>query len=309
MKCSSSGDLYVAGQINGDELAATSTEALAQFDFLQPPVSGSFPIKLGVPVSIGGQKIEQPISTSRPPTLCTILTRNALVVLDPNPNKGLQQAFADNQAAGVLGFGSSPISAVVNGLKQGRSPLDEVYSHLVTSTSAFSTILYTGFDESTPSTLEFSGLFTIGRPPVALEDFFPGSTSLGPDFSAITTQPAIELGASNDFKISKLTVNGADTAIPSSATCLITTTSLFRVAPIATVQALYSKIPGGWLNQGSGTYYLPCAAEVNATITIDPMTSAIPLDPATLVIRNPANSSECVGSVSRNGLILLPAKS
>ena len=254
-------------------------------------------------MSIGGQKIEQPISTSRRPPLCMILTRNALVVLDPSPNKGLQQAFADNQAAGVLGFRSSPISAVVNGLKQGRSPLDEVYSHLATSTSAFSTILYTGFDESTPSTLEFSGLFTVGRP-VVLGDFFPGSTSLGPDFSAITTQPAIELGASNDFKITKFTINGADVTIPSSATGLITTTSIFSVAPIDTVQALYSKIPGGWLNQGSGTYYLPCAAEVNATITIDPMTSAIPLDPATLVIRNPANSSECVGSVRRSGLVL-----
>ena len=56
--------MYVAGHIEGeDELATTSTEAFAKFDFLDPTVSGSFPIKLGVPVSIGGQKIEQPIGT------------------------------------------------------------------------------------------------------------------------------------------------------------------------------------------------------------------------------------------------------
>ncbi len=230
--------------------------------------------------------------------LFIILTRTIVVVLDPNANKGFQQAFPDNQAAGVLGFRSTPISAVANGLKQGRSPLDEVYSHLATSTSAFSTILFTGFDESTPSTVEFSGLFTVGEP-IDLQKFFPGSSTEGPDFSQITKQPAITLGGSNEFTISKFSVNGADVKLPvTPATGLITTTKVFSVAPIDIVQALYSKVPGGWLNQGSGTYYLPCTAEVNATITIDPVKSAIPLDPATLVIRNPANNSECVGSVS-----------
>lgn len=58
-----SGDLYVAGHVEGDDsLAATSTQAVAKFDFLNPPVSGNFPIKLGVPVTIGGQKIDQSIS-------------------------------------------------------------------------------------------------------------------------------------------------------------------------------------------------------------------------------------------------------
>ncbi|KAI0084937.1 hypothetical protein BDY19DRAFT_1023312 [Irpex rosettiformis] len=273
-----SGDLYVAGHVIGDdELAATSTEAEVDFDFLQPRVTGNFPIKLGVPVSIGGRKIEQPI------------------ILDPNANKGFQQAFPDNSAVGVLGFRASPISAVANGLKHGRSPMDEVYSHLATSTNAFSTILFTGFDESTPTTVEFSGLFTVGEP-IDLQKFFPGSDAQGPDFKQITKQPAITLGGSNEFKISKFTVNGADTTLPSSATGLIDTTNVFTVAPLDVVQALYSNIPGGFLNQGSGTYYLPCTVEVNATITIDPMTSAIPLDPSTLIIRNPANSSECVGS-------------
>lgn len=230
--------------------------------------------------------------------LFIILTRTIVVVLDPNANKGFQQAFPDNQAAGVLGFRSTPISAVANGLKQGRSPLDEVYSHLATSTSAFSTILFTGFDESTPSTVEFSGLFTVGEP-IDLQKFFPGSSTEGPDLSQITKQPAITLGGSNEFTISKFSVNGADVKLPvTPATGLITTTKVFSVAPIDIVQALYSKVPGGWLNQGSGAYYLPCTAEVNATITIDPIKSAIPLDPATLVIRNPANNSECVGSVS-----------
>jgi hypothetical protein len=61
-----SGDLYIAGTLSGaDSLAATSIEALVQYDFTSPPVSGSFPIKLGVPVSIGGQKIDQSLSALR----------------------------------------------------------------------------------------------------------------------------------------------------------------------------------------------------------------------------------------------------
>ncbi|KAI0690438.1 hypothetical protein BC835DRAFT_185414 [Cytidiella melzeri] len=270
-----SGDLFVAGPLDGaDELAATSTEVATKFDFLSTPVSSNLPIKLGVPVSIGGQSISQNI------------------ILDTAVNSGLAQAFPESPVAGVLGFRNTASSAVANGLKQGNSPMNQIYSQL--PNAPFSTFLFAGFDESQASTVEFTGLFTVGSV-VDLSQFFQTPSTDSANLSLINQQPAILLGSDNTFSISQLTVSDVAFSLDGTAGT-ITTTDLFSSAPSNLVQALFSNIEGSSYNQGTGVYTVPCNAEVNATITISSAAPPIPLDPATLVIRSPWNSSECVGS-------------
>jgi hypothetical protein len=222
-------------------------------------------------------------------------TLNYHTVFDDSTDKAFTKQFPNNTAAGVLGFGSSPLSAVVNGLRQGQSPMTEVYSQNLSA--PFSTILYAGLDESQPIDIQFTGLFTANEV-IDLDKFFPdaGASASSPDLKSITQQPAISLGGDVTFDVSKLTINGADLKISGKAT--VNTTDLFSVGTGDIVKAMYSNIPGAHLDEGSGIYSVPCNAEINTTITIPPMTTPIPLDPATLVIRSPWSGSDCVGSVS-----------
>lgn len=60
-----SADLYIAGSVSGsDEFAASSSQATVSLPFLNPPVQSNIPIKLSVPVAIGGQTTGQSLGSS-----------------------------------------------------------------------------------------------------------------------------------------------------------------------------------------------------------------------------------------------------
>lgn len=224
--------------------------------------------------------------------------------LDPNNNTGLQTDFPGNPSEGVLGFGPTSRSAVVDALGTGHSPLDELY--IFNASNPFSTILFSGFDEptSTSPDLMFSGFFSVGEP-IDLNKIFPGMEGVSdlPDLSKITSQPPIPLGNINSFPVNQILVNGQNVPLRSSvqgapatsAIGILTSTDSFTVVSAEISQAIYGSIPGVSVNEGTGVYTVPCNAEVNVTIQIG--TVIIPLDPSSVVVQDPT-SNTCVGSVS-----------
>lgn len=224
--------------------------------------------------------------------------------LDSNFNAELQHDFPGDPAVGVLGFGPSAQSTVVKAVQSGRSPMDQLY--ITNATNPFSTLLFGGFDESMPTSVDpqFTGFFSVGEP-VDLKDMFPDVDGVSdlPDLSKITSQPPIPLSAANGFPITQFTVNGQNlqlhSTVQGAATNteigILTSTETYSVVPVAIAQAIYASVPGSSLNQGSGVYTVPCNTEINITITIG--STSIPLDPTSVVIQDPT-SNNCVGSVS-----------